>query len=177
MQKKLDIAYLGHDILRSKTTRVDHIEDKAFQEFIDHMIYTVKAVNGLGIAAPQVYKKDRVFIMASKPSERYPNAPTMAPIAIINPEIIKHSKTTTKDWEGCLSIPGIRGLVPRYDSITVKYTNRFGALINSSFTGFIARIFQHEIDHLNGLVFLDRLETNKDIIAESEYQKIINTSL
>jgi peptide deformylase len=76
-----------------------------------------------------------------------------------------------KGWEGCLSVPGIRGLVPRYQTIEVKYTDHNGNLQKQELTDFIARIFQHEYDHLEGLVFLDRVENNQDLISEEEYQK------
>ena len=175
MSKKLEISYLGHSILRETTLEVKDIKNQEFQDLIDNMIFTVKAVNGLGIAAPQIYENKSVFIIASKPSVRYPNAPEMEPIAIINPTILNHSDETVKDWEGCLSIPSIRGLVPRYASITVDFTDRTGKQITKTFNDFVARIFQHEFDHLNGIVFLDRLDSNKDIITEIEYQKIVSS--
>jgi len=173
MEKILPIAYLGHDILRKETSKIIDFNDKDLQNFIDDMIATVKDANGLGIAAPQVYNSKRIFIMASKPSVRYPNAPEMEAIAIINPVIINHSEEKIKDWEGCLSIPGIRGLVPRSKSINVEFTTRHNKKVNKHFDGFIARIFQHEYDHLHGIVFLDRLDSTKDIISEKEYQKIV----
>src|SRR5207244_2527984 len=120
---------------------------------------------------PQVYESLQLFIIASQPTPRYPNAPSMKPLAMINPKIIEHAETMSKEWEGCLSIPGIRGLVLRYDEITISYTTRTGEKKQKNLKGFLARIFQHEFDHINGLVFLDRLETNKDIISEKEYQK------
>ncbi|NER32350.1 MAG: peptide deformylase, partial [Symploca sp. SIO1C4] len=123
----------------------------------------------LSIAAPQVSQSDRLFIVASRPNLRYPHAPTMAPTAMINPRIIAHSPETIKDWEGCLCVPGIRGLVPRYQAIEVEYTDRDGQRHQQQLTDFIARIFQHEYDHLDGLIFLDRLETTRDIITEQEY--------
>lgn len=175
MLKKLEISYLGHTILRTKTTEIQNFKNQQVQKLIDNMIYTVNEVNGLGIAAPQVYRNEQLFIMASKPSKRYPNAPSMEPIAIINPVIISHSNEMVKDWEGCLSIPGIRGYVPRYKSITVSFKDRTGKDITQTYTDFVARIFQHEYDHLHGTVFLDRLESNKDIITEMEYQKIVST--
>ncbi|MBI2405352.1 peptide deformylase [Candidatus Gottesmanbacteria bacterium] len=130
-------------------------------------------VNGVGIAAPQVYQPYRMFIVASHPNPRYPNAPEMKPIPVINPTIVSHSKNKIKDWEGCLSIPGIRGLIPRYQSIKVEFTNRNGKKEKREFSDFIARIFQHENDHLDGIVFLDRVENNKEIITDKEYQKLI----
>ncbi len=83
------------------------------------------------------------------------------------------SEEKVKEWEGCLSIPGIRGLVPRSKKVSIEYENLDGELIQKVFTDFAARIIQHEFDHLEGIVFLDRLESNKDLVTEREYQKII----
>jgi len=173
MPKLLQIAQLGHSILRKKTDPVKNVKDIYIQNLIDDLIATVVEVNGVGIAAPQVYEPYQIFIIASHPNLRYPDAPKMEPTAIINPKINSHSEDLIKDWEGCLSIPGIRGLVPRYETISVEYTTRKGEREERELTDFIARIFQHEYDHLNGIVFLDRLENNKDIITEKEYQKLI----
>jgi peptide deformylase len=132
---------------------------------------TVVKANGVGIAAPQVAKSVRLFIVASRPNPRYPNAPEMEPTAMINPIIIAHSSEVVKGWEGCLSVPGIRGLVPRYQAITVEYTDRNGNLQQQELTDFVGRIFQHEYDHLDGIVFVDRLENTLDMITEQEYQR------
>ncbi|MCZ6555911.1 MAG: peptide deformylase, partial [Candidatus Dadabacteria bacterium] len=117
MEKILEIAELGHPILREMAAQVKNLEDEEIQNFIDNLIATAIEANGVGIAAPQVYESKRIFIISSRPNERYPNAPEMEPTAIINPEILSFSKEKEKDWEGCLSIPGIRGLVPRHKSI------------------------------------------------------------
>jgi peptide deformylase len=130
-------------------------------------------VNGVGISAPQVYESIRLFIVASHPNPRYPNAPVMEPTPMINPVIVSHSKKKVKDWEGCLSVPGIRGLIPRYAEITVEYFDRTGNKYKKTFENFIARIVQHENDHLNGIVFLDRVENTREIISDKEYQRII----
>jgi len=177
MGKILEIAELGHPILRQRATQVENLEDEEIQNFIDDLIATAIEANGVGIAAPQVYEPKRIFIISSRPNVRYPNAPEMEPTAIINPEIISFSEEKERDWEGCLSIPGIRGLVPRHKSIRVKYLTREGKEIESEFSDFIARIFQHELDHLNGTVFLDRLESNIDLVTEKEYQKLISEGL
>ena len=92
---------------------------------------------------------------------------------MINPEMTWASSDKEKDWEGCLTVPGIRGLVSRHRTIRVRYRARDGALIEKEYEGFLARIFQHEVDHLEGLVFLDRMESTKDLVAENEWQKII----
>lgn len=173
MAKLLQIAQLGHPVLRKKADSVENIQESSIQRLIDDLIATAVEANGVGIAAPQVYESHQIFIISSYPNPRYPNAPEMEPTAVINPEIISHSDEVVKGWEGCLSIPGIRGLVPRYTSITAKYTARDGRREEREFIDFIARVFQHEHDHLNGVVFLDRLESVRDIITEKEYQKLI----
>jgi peptide deformylase len=91
---------------------------------------------------------------------------------MINPEITAHSPDLKKDWEGCLSVPGLRGLVPRSTSVTMKYTNRQGDKEEQEFHDFAARICQHEYDHLDGLTYLDRLESTKDIISDACYQAL-----
>lgn len=172
MNKLLEIAELGQPVLRNIAMSVDHIDQDTLT-LIDDMKFTVDKVNGVGLAAPQVFHSKRIFIIASKPSDRYPSAPLMEPEAIVNPVIRKMSESKIKDWEGCLSIPGIRGYVPRSESIEVEYMNEKGELVQKTFNGFLARVFQHELDHLEGIVFLDRMETSKDLITENEFQKII----
>ncbi|EHC19309.1 peptide deformylase [Fischerella thermalis] len=169
----LPIIQLGNSILRQKATEVEDIQDETIQKLIEDLMATVSEANGVGIAAPQVAQLYRVMIVASRPNPRYPHAPHMEPTAMINPRIIAHSSTMIKDWEGCLSIPGIRGLVPRYEAIEVEYTDRNGKIQRQLLTNFVARIFQHEYDHFDGIVFLDRLESNLDIVTDHEYQKLI----
>ena len=172
-QPSFEIVLLGHPILRKVAKRIENITEQhqiIFDDLLDYLI----SQQGAGIAAPQVGISERFFIMSSKPNERYPNAPDMEPIVIINPEIIGYSDNLIGDWEGCLSIPGVRGFVPRYSSVTVKYLSRGGEEIETQYSGFIARIFQHEIDHLNGTVFLDRIENNYNIMMEQEWLKTLN---
>lgn len=172
MAKLLQVAQLGHPILRRKAKPVSDIRDQKIQTLINDLIETVMDVNGVGIAAPQVYQPYRLFIVASHPNPRYPHAPMMKPTPMINPSIRSHSKEIKKDWEGCLSIPGIRGFVPRYSEITIEYFSHHGKKRQKTFKNFIARIIQHENDHLNGIVFLDRIESTKEIITDKEYQKL-----
>jgi peptide deformylase len=114
----------------------------------------------------------RIIIIASRPTTRYPSAPLMEPTVMINPAFKALSDAREKGWEGCLSIPGIRALVPRYKEILINYTTQQGTLVEARLEGFVARVFQHEFDHLDGKVYLDRVEDNRDIFAESEYFKI-----
>jgi peptide deformylase len=170
------IAQLGHPILRQEPLTVHDPSNPLVQSLIDDMLATVAEVNGVGIAAPQVFEPLRIFIVASRPNLRYPNAPQMEPTAMLNPELIWSSDEQEKGWEGCLSIPGIRGFVPRSKRIGIKYLTRSGVLREEEFNDFIGRIFQHEFDHLNGTVFLDRLENNRDIISEKEYLRIVTSA-
>jgi peptide deformylase len=174
MTKLLSIIKLDNPILRQPSSPVENSQDREIQELIDGLIATAINANGVGIAAPQVASLRRLFIVASRPNQRYPNAPIMEPTAMINPKIINHSQEIVKDWEGCLSVPGVRGLVPRYKSVNVEYTDKDGDLKNQQLTDFVARIFQHEYDHLDGILFIDRVETNQDLISEEEYQKLQN---
>jgi peptide deformylase len=176
MGELLPIIQLGDPILRQKATLVENINDERIQKLIDDLTTTVAQANGVGIAAPQVAQSCRLFIVASRPNPRYPNAPEMEPTAMINPKIIAHSTEIVKGWEGCLSIPGIRGFVPRSQAIEVEYTDRNGKLQKQEFTDFVARIFQHEYDHLDGIVFLDKLESTLDIMTEKVYQKTVITN-
>lgn len=174
MGRVLEITELGNPVLRERAVEAENLQDAELQELIDDLIATAFDANGVGIAAPQVSQGRRVFIMSSHPNDRYPNAPEMEPTAIINPEIIFRSDEMVKGWEGCLSIPGIRGEVPRHRSILARYILRNGKEEEREFTDFLARIFQHEYDHINGVLFIDRLESNKDIITEKEYQKLVS---
>jgi peptide deformylase len=173
MSEILRISQLGNPVLRQRSQFVENIKGDRIQQLIDNLISTVKQANGVGIAAPQVAECDRLFVVASRPNLRYPQAPQMEPTAMINPQIIANSTETVKDWEGCLSIPGIRGLVPRSRAIEIEYTSRDGKINRQELTDFVARIFQHEHDHLDGIVFLDRVESMQEIMTEDEYQKQI----
>ncbi|MGA2701362.1 MAG: peptide deformylase [Isosphaeraceae bacterium] len=167
------IAQLGHPVLRTLAAPVDRPASVEVRTLIDDMLATLREADGVGIAAPQVYEPVALFIVASLPSPRYPEAPTMEPEVVINPEILERSEDMIKGWEGCLSIPGIRGEVPRHRRIRARYQTAGGQQIEREFTDFVARIFQHEDDHLRGIVFLDRLESPRDIVTEREYQKLL----
>ncbi len=165
------VIQLGDVRLRSHAQPISDLADPQLQLLIDDLLATAAAKNGVGIAAPQVAEGLQLFIVASRPNPRYPDAPTMEPVAMINPQILCHSDDQIKGWEGCLSVPGQRGLVSRYREIEVKYLDRHGDEHQQHLQDFVARIFQHEYDHLQGKVFLDRVDNPDDILTESEYQK------
>ena len=169
----LKIVQIGQPVLRSQA-KPAKFSDPHIIELIDCLIDTAIASKGVGIAAPQINQPYRVFIIASHPSDRYPHAPTMPPTAMINPRILSHGEKIEKDWEGCLSVPDTRGLVPRYRQIEVEYTTASGEIKREILTGFIARIFQHELDHLDGIVFTDRISDPGDLYTEAEYHQIIS---
>ena len=148
MTQSLEIAQLGNPILRQLARPIDNVHDEPIQKLIQDLKAKVLAANGVGIAAPQLSKSCRLFILASRPNPRYPNAPMMEPTAMINPQIVAHSDQ-------------------------VEYTNQQGKPQRQQLTDFVARIVQHEYDHLNGVVFLDRVESTHDLITEQEYQRQI----
>ncbi|MCK5355868.1 MAG: peptide deformylase [Methyloprofundus sp.] len=173
MSQLREIAQLGMGVLRCKAKKVQDMHSAEMQQLVSDLFTTLANTNGVGIAAPQISESWRIMIIASRPSERYPYAPEMEPTLMINPSFEPLAQDQEKDWEGCLSIPGIRALVPRYENIKISFSDQQGKPQVLLADGFIARIFQHEYDHLNGLVYLDRVEDNKDIISESEFQKLM----
>jgi peptide deformylase len=166
------IAQLGHPVLRTPAKPVELPVNDSLRAFADDLMATMLDADGVGIAAPQVYESLQVFIVASRPSPRYPDAPKMEPEVVVNPEIVWRSEEIVKGWEGCLSIPGIRGHVPRHRRIRTRYLTLAGIEVERVFEDFVARVFQHEDDHLRGVIFLDRLESNRDIITEKEFRKL-----
>jgi peptide deformylase len=172
-KKIVDFAQLGGAVLRLQAKRVDDAGSSDVKKIIQTMLAALSGSAGVGLAAPQIFESIRIIIVASRPSKRYPLAPLMDPIVMINPSFEILSENRKKDWEGCLSIPGIRALVPRYQKIKITYFDQQGSQQELLAEDFVARIFQHEYDHLNGLVYLDRVEDNKDIISETEFQKLM----
>ncbi len=165
------IAQLGQPVLREVAGNVADPGDPAVQTLIDDMLVTVADANGVGLAAPQVFEPLSLFIVASRPNLRYPNAPEMEPTAIINPEILWTSDEKDPGWEGCLSIPDLRGPVPRYRRIGVRYLTRKGNVREEEYADFLARVFQHEFDHVQGVVFVDRVENTRELMTEKEYMR------
>lgn len=167
----LPILQRGEPVISAIAKPILTIDTAEIKQLISDLKTTVAVAKGVGIAAPQVGKGIRLFIMCSTPSERYPNAPLLAPLVIINPEIVNHSTAQELGWEGCLSVKGKRALVLRYSSIDVNYSDENGVVHNQTLTGFLARIFQHELDHLNGITFIERLDDESDAIDESQWRQ------
>ena len=169
MTNFIEIAQLGAKVLRLQAEPIADVSSTETQQLIKTLQESLATTEGVGIAAPQISISKQVIIIASRPTLRYPQAPLMEPTVMINPSFTALSETKEKDWEGCLSIPGIRARVPRYKKIQIKYLDQQGTAIDIILEDFVARVFQHEFDHLLGKVYLDRLESNEDIYSENEY--------
>ena len=173
MTEKPEILQLGADALRQIARHVDDFDCAKFHQLIATLHSSMLESNGVGIAAPQLGESWQIVIIASRPTQRYPDAVEMSPVVMINPQYDIVDDSVSKGWEGCLSVPGIRALVPRYRALQVSYQNPQGIACQMLLEDFPARVFQHEFDHLQGLVYLDRVETNRDIVAETEFFKRI----
>ena len=158
----------GNPILREKAHPVFK---KVSVQFIQSMFYTMKRANGVGLAAPQVNKPWRLAVIEIKKTKTRPEIKPLEKTVIINPRILNRSKETVNDWEGCLSLPGIRGSVPRYKKITVEFTDNVGGKHTLRLTGFQARVFQHEIDHLDGVLYIDHMRDLKTLMTLDEFKK------
>ncbi|MBB1268597.1 peptide deformylase [Shewanella sp. SR44-3] len=152
----LPIALTGESILNRVALKVSQF-DASLAQLAEDMLATMMEAKGVGIAAGQVHSPLALFIMASRPNERYPDAPLTASRVIINPQILSYSSQTQAGIEGCLSIPGCRVSIVRAQHIETRFQNLKGEFIEQSFSDFEARIFQHEFDHLNGITLIERL--------------------
>lgn len=161
MSQVLTVAQRGETVLTLKAALVAEREFNTewLQQLSMAMQDTMLERNGVGIAAPQVYVSKRVIIVASRSNLRYPNAPEMDAVVMVNPEILEKSEQTVLGEEGCLSVPDERGEVARAEMIQVRYFTLQGEKVEAEFHGFPARIIQHEVDHLDGILFVERLST------------------
>lgn len=162
---------MGHPVLRAKARPLDQadINSAVVQELIDDMIETMTEYRGVGLAAPQVHEGLRLFVAALDASET--DERTSEPTVIINPEIVRTGSETVDGWEGCLSVPDIRGQVPRAREITVRALNRQGERLELEAQDFPARVIQHETDHLDGILFLDRMRSFASLTFLEEYAR------
>jgi len=170
------IMEIGHASLRRKPRVVAFPLDKPTHQTIQNMFSTMMVSDGVGIAAPQINVSLSIIIIASRPNARYPYAPIMKPIVMINPKIMHLDEETNTDWEGCLSVPNIRGLVPCPNTVKLTYQDLMGTSCTRIFSGFPARIIQHEVSHLQGLLFTDRVKTTKDLYSQKEFLKRLRIS-
>jgi len=160
---------MGHPVLRERARPVDtsELKDPLFQKLIDDMVETMHEYHGVGLAAPQVHEGLRLFVAVLDDD---PDSESEATV-IINPDIIPNAPDKREGWEGCLSIPDIRGMVPRFTDITVLALDRHGKKIELKLKDFSARVAQHETDHLDGVLFFDRMVSMQSLTYLEEYSK------
>ena len=160
---------MGHPALRQRGRPLEKADfrNPLVQKLIDDMIETMHEYNGVGLAAPQVHTSLRLFVALL---EEDPDAKTIATV-IVNPEIVPNAATREEGWEGCLSIPDIRGLVPRFTDVTVKAVDRDGRDMELRLKKFAARVAQHETDHLDGMLFVDRMSSMESLTFLDEYSR------
>ena len=160
---------MGHPVLRQRGQALEKrdIRDPLFQKLIDDMIETMHEYNGVGLAGPQVHESVRMFVALL---DEDPDSKTEASV-IINPEITPLTGVREDGWEGCLSIPDIRGMVPRFTDISVKALDRDGRNIELRLKNFPARVVQHETDHLDGILFFDRMTSMQSLTYLEEYSR------
>ncbi len=154
------VATAGHPILRewARPVAPDELETPAVQSFIDDLIETMRYYQGAGLAAPQVMESRRIAGIEVHANARYPYKPDIPLTVLVNPEIEPLSEETFANNEGCLSVPGLRGVTNRLVEIGVRALDRDGRLVEREIRGLTAVTFQHEVDHLNGKLFVDRVE-------------------
>jgi peptide deformylase len=169
----LKVARLGHPVLRkvADPLSVSEIQSAPIQKFIDDMIETMKEYNGVGLAADQVHESKQIAVLEVADNPRYPEKPPVPLTVLINPQITPLSEETEDDWEGCLSIPDLRGKVPRFKSLHVQALDRQGHELSFTAQGFHARVIQHEWDHLNGKVYLDRMRDLSSLAFLAEFAR------
>ena len=165
----LKVARMGHPVLRERARPLakSDLRNPLVQKLIDDMMDTMHEYHGVGLAAPQIHEGLRLFVglLAEDPG------PETEATVLVNPEIVPNGTAAEEGWEGCLSIPDIRGMVPRFTDITVRALSRDGKEIELQLKNFAARIAQHETDHLDGILFFDRMTSMKSLTYLEEYSR------
>jgi peptide deformylase len=167
----LKVAQLGHPILRRRAASVprDTLRSRDFQRFVDDLIETMREYAGVGLAAPQVHEGLQVLaVEAQKGQGEVPATPLTV---LVNPVVTPLGNSLEEDWEGCLSLPGLRGKVPRNREVRVEGLDRRGEPLDFTAADFFARVLQHEYDHLQGIMFLDRMKSFETLTYLDEYAR------
>ena len=169
----LKVAHMGHPVLRAKARPLEaaQIRSPAVQQLIDDMFETMAEYQGVGLAAPQVHESLRLFVAGFPEPEDEDDEPGVPQMVLINPEITVIGRELAEDWEGCLSIPDIRGRVPRAKQISVRAYDRHGKRVEMKVANFTARVIQHETDHLDGVLFFDRMKSFESLTFLEEFSR------
>lgn len=148
---------MGHPVLRERAKPVEQFATPELRELLQDMVDTMKAQNGAGLAAPQIGVSQRMVIFGVEKNPRYPDAEEVPFTVLVNPKIVHLTREIEEGWEGCLSVPGLRGLVPRYTRLQYSGFDVEGNPIERVAEGFHARVVQHECDHLDGILYPQRM--------------------
>jgi peptide deformylase len=169
----LKVARLGHPVLRQKAEPVplDEIRSAGFQRFVDDMIETMREYDGAGLAANQVHALRQVAVIEVEANPRYPEAEAIPLIVLINPVVTLLTEELEDGWEGCLSVPDMRGVVSRATAVRLECYDREANRVDLVAKDFFARVIQHETDHLNGIVYLDRMRDLRTLSHIAEWNK------
>ena len=164
----LKVARMGHPVLRQKARPIEkhELKNAALQQFIDDMIETMREYSGVGLAAPQVHESVRLFVAGVEGS-----GDDLKILPFVNPVITPVGTETVEDWEGCLSIPDLRGRVPRAREVVIRALDRRGKPFEMPLKNFPARVVQHETDHLDGVLFLERMQAFDSLSFLDEFQR------
>ena len=167
------IATIGHPVLREvarKLTR-DELSSPKVQSFIDDLVETMHDANGAGLAANQVFEPIRICAVEVRNNPRYPYKPNFPLTILVNPELAMTTEDTFLNYEGCLSVPNLRGEVRRFAGVHVRAWDRNGNDVELDVKGLTAGTFQHEVDHLDGKVFLDRVEDTRSLATWADFER------
>lgn len=169
----LKVARLGHPILRQTARPVppDQIRSAEIQRLIDDMIETMHEYDGAGLAANQVHTALQIAVLEVQGNSRYPDAPVVPLTVVINPVVTPLTEEMEDGWEGCLSVPDMRGIVPRFTAVRLECQDRDGLPADVVAKDFFARVIQHETDHLRGVVYLDRMRGLSTLTHIAEWNK------
>jgi peptide deformylase len=169
----LKVARLGHPVLRQAARPVppEHLRSAEIQRFIDDMIETMHEYDGAGLAANQVHTALQIAVLEVQGNPRYPDAPVVPLTVMINPVVTPLTEEMEDGWEGCLSVPDMRGMVPRFTAVRLECQDRDGRPVDVVVKDFFARVVQHETDHLRGIVYLDRMRDLSTLAHIAEWNK------
>jgi peptide deformylase len=167
------IATLGHPILRQRAGELSLEELRApqTQRFIDDLVETMRDANGAGLAAPQVYEPVRICAVEVSDNPRYPYKPRVPLTVLVNPVLTFLTDERFDNYEGCLSVPNLRGVVPRATELRLQAWDREGNPIDRVVRGLTAGTFQHEVDHLDGLLFVDRVQDTRTLTTWADFER------
>jgi peptide deformylase len=152
-----EVLRMGHPLLAEVAKPVERLGTSELAALVADMKETMEAENGAGLAAPQIGVSQRVVIFGVTSNPRYPDAEEVPFTVLVNPKIVMLTRDVESDWEGCLSVPGMRGMVPRYTKLRYTGTDEDGNPIDRVAEGFHARVVQHECDHLDGILYPQRM--------------------